>query len=190
MAVPALARSGSASAPRMLQIYLNDHLAGATAGVGLARRMSREHRHTAYSGELTRLKAEVAHDRKALLWCMAVLDVPIRRYKVYGAWAGERITRLRPRGRTRRRSGLNTVLELEAMRLGVEGKALLWRTLLATAVHDSRLETGRLAELLDAAGRQLTTLDSLHARAVSALVSPGTPEPHPEAAPTAEPPSN
>ncbi|GAA2323531.1 hypothetical protein GCM10010376_48530 [Streptomyces violaceusniger] len=30
--------------PRMLSIYLNDHLSGATAGVELARRAGREHR--------------------------------------------------------------------------------------------------------------------------------------------------
>ncbi|MET7902975.1 hypothetical protein [Streptomyces sp. NPDC005336] len=172
MAVPASARSGGAPAPRMLGIYLNDHLAGATAGVGLVRRMAREHRHSAFSGELAKLAVEIAEDRRALLWCMASLDVPVRRYKIYGAWAGERVSRLKPNGRLRRRSGLSTVLELEALRLGVEGKALLWRTLLAAAVHEPRLPTDRLAELLDRAGQQLTTLDSLHSRAVSALVSP------------------
>lgn len=173
MAVPASARSGGAPAPRMLGIYLNDHLAGSTAGVRLARRMAREHRHSAFSGELAKLAVEIAEDRRALLWCMASIDVPVRRYKIYGGLAGELVSRVKPNGRLRRRSGLSTVLELEALRLGVEGKALLWRTLLATAVHEPRLDTGRLAELLDRAGQQLTTLDSLHSRAVSALVSPG-----------------
>ncbi|MGW5699201.1 hypothetical protein ACWEWX_53325, partial [Streptomyces asiaticus] len=73
--------------------------------------------------------------------------------------------------RPRRRTGVNTLVGLEALRMGVEGKALLWRSLLAVAVHDTRLRTDRLAELLERAGQQLTTLDSLHSRAASALIS-------------------
>lgn len=110
-----------------------------------------------------------------LLWCMASLDVPVRRGKVRAARAAERAGRPTPGGRTQRRWGVNTLVGLEALRVGVEGKALLWRSLLAVAVHDTRLRTGRLAELLKRAGQQLTALDSLHSRAASALISADDP---------------
>ncbi|WNE94981.1 hypothetical protein PS467_06275 [Streptomyces luomodiensis] len=175
MAVPAATRSGGIPEPPWLGIYLNDHLAAATAGLVLARRMTRGHRRSAYGGELARLTAQFAQDRRSLLWCMASLDIPVRRAKVYAARAAGRATRLAPGGRPRRRSGVNTLVGLEALRMGVEGKALLWRSLLAVAVHDTRLRTDRLADLLERAGRQLTALDSLHARAASALLSSRAP---------------
>ncbi|MFD8542497.1 hypothetical protein [Streptomyces sp. NPDC059649] len=141
-------------------------MAGATAGVELARRMAREHQGSDFGGELKHLAAEISLDRQALLRLMGSLDVPVRRYKIYGAWAGEKIGRLKPNGRVVRRSGLSTVVELEGMRLGVEGKALLWRALLALAPREPRLDTQRLQELLDGARQQTEALDALHTSAV------------------------
>lgn len=156
---------------RMVAIYLNDHLAGATAGVELGRRMARSHRRSGFGGDLKDLAAEISLDRQALLQLMASLDVPVRRYKIYGAWAGEKASRLKPNGRVLRRSGLSTVVELETLRLGVEGKALLWRTLLDWAPREPRLDTGRLHELLDGARQQTEALDVLHTRATRTFLA-------------------
>jgi hypothetical protein len=157
---------------RMLGIYLNDHLAGATAGVELTRRMAQEHRDTPYADDLENLAKEITQDRLALVRILRDLDVPVQRYKLCGAWVSEKAARMKPNGRLLRRSGLSVVVELEALRLGVQGKALLWRALLATAAHDLRLDAGRLQELLERVDQQIRTLDSLHARATSALLSP------------------
>ncbi|OAH12741.1 hypothetical protein [Streptomyces jeddahensis] len=172
MGVPVRDTSGPVR-ERMLGIYLNDHVAGATGGVELVRRMVKEHRDTAYGPDLEGLATEIAQDRHALLRLLADLDVPARRYKMYGAWLAEKAGRVKPNGRLRRRSGLTVVIELEALRVGVEGKALLWRSLLAAAARDSRLDARRLQELLDRARTQTEVLDSLHSRATSALLSPG-----------------
>ena len=74
----------------LLGIYLNDHLAGATAGAELARRMARSHRGSARedSAALNRLAAEIAQDRSALLTIMAALGITVRAYKVGAAWIG------------------------------------------------------------------------------------------------------
>ena len=64
----------------LLGIYLNDHLAGATAGTELARRMARSHRGREDSGPLNRLAAEIAQDRSALTDIMAALGVTVRAY--------------------------------------------------------------------------------------------------------------
>ncbi|MFC9635375.1 hypothetical protein ACFTY8_40560 [Streptomyces mirabilis] len=166
---------GSGEGPsrqRMLSIYLNDHLAGATTGAELARRMVQEHGDSACGDDLKHLAAEISQDRKALLRLLADLDVPVKRYKVYGAWLGEKVGRVKPNGRVLRRSALTVLVELEAMRLGVQGKALLWRVLLDAAVHDSRLDHDWLEQLLQRARQQIMTLDSLHDRAASALLTP------------------
>ncbi|WP_409468726.1 hypothetical protein [Streptomyces sp. HC307] len=160
---------------RRLDIYLNDHLAGATAGAELARRMVQEHGDSGYGDDLKTLAAEISQDRQALLRLLADLDVPVKHYMVYGAWLGEKIGRVKPNGRLLRRSGLTVLVELEALRLGVQGKALLWRALLSTAAQDSRLDSDRLEQLRQRAGQQIQTLDSLHDRAATALLSPAPP---------------
>ena len=167
---------------KRLVIYLNDHLAGATAGVELARRTAQEHRGSAYGETLERLRKEIAQDRLALVRLLADLDVPVRRYKAYGAWLGEKAARMKPNGRLLRRTGLSLLVEIEALRLGAQGKASLWRGLLAASAQDSRLDADQLEELLRGAVQQVKTLDALHARAATALLFPTT---GPEAAPTA-----
>lgn len=156
-----------------LGIYLNDHLAGATFGVGLAQRVAHQHRHSARTADLRRIADEIAQDRQSLLDVMDVLGAPARRYKVYGGWAGERLGRLKPNGVVFRRSGLSTLIELESLRLGVEGKSLIWRTLLVVAAGEPRLDASRLDLLLDRARDQIDTLETLRRTAAEAVFSSG-----------------
>ncbi|MGR3938554.1 hypothetical protein [Streptomyces sp. BRA346] len=164
------------TSPRVLGIYLNDHAAGATGGAELARRTAREHRQSAFGGDLEDIAAQIMEDREALLDIMADLEVPVRRYKLCGGWLGEKAGRLKPNGRLRHRSRLSTLVELEGLRIGVEGKAMLWHSLLAAADQDTRLDPDRLTELLNRARRQRTVLESLHHAAATALFAPGRPE--------------
>jgi hypothetical protein len=154
-----------------LGIYLNDHLAGATFGIGLARRIAHQHRHSARRDDLERIAEEIAEDRQALLELMEALGVTARRYKIYGGWAAERLGRLKPNGQLYRRSGLSTFIELETLRLGVEGKTLIWRTLLAVAAKEDRLVESRLRVLLDRAREQVDLLETLRLKAAEAVFS-------------------
>ena len=126
----------------LLGIYLNDHLAGATAGTELARRMAASPQLAAAGGALQRLADELAEDRAALLKMMAALGIPVRGYKVYAAWIGEKAGRLKPNGYLLARSPLSSLEELEMLRLGVEGKAAGWRTLRVLADREPRLDSG------------------------------------------------
>ncbi|MEV6319531.1 hypothetical protein [Streptomyces sp. NPDC051776] len=163
------------SASRTLHTYLNDHLAGATAGVELARRMVREYGDSPFGNDLKRLAAEIDQDRQALLRLMFRLEVPARRYKIYGAWVGEKVGRLKPNGRILRRSRISPLLELEALQLGVSGKFLLWESLSLAAADDPRLDAVRLQELLDRARHQLSTLTSLRNEATATILAPTGP---------------
>jgi hypothetical protein len=62
----------------LLGIYLNDHLAGATGGLELARRVAGSHHDPAQRVTLQRLAADITQDRRALLDLMTVLDLPVR----------------------------------------------------------------------------------------------------------------
>ena len=158
----------------LLGIYLNDHLAGATAGTELARRVAASAKHEVDGDVLRGLAAEIAQDRVSLLEFMARLDVPVRAYKVYAAWIGEKAGRLKFNGYLLTRSPLSRLEELEIMRLGVEGKAAGWRTLRSLARTDHRLEPARLDELLARAGHQAEVLEGLRVRAADQLISPQT----------------
>lgn len=160
----------------LLGIYLNDHLAGATAGTELARRMARSHRgrkdsSREDSGPLNRLAAEIAQDRSALITIMAALGITARAYKVGAAWIGEKAGRLKFNGRLLARSPLSDLEELEILRLAVEGKAAGWRTLRARADTDARLDAGHLDELIARAGRQVEELEELRVRAASRILA-------------------
>lgn len=168
MGVPPPRPADPADARKRLGIYLNDHYAGATAGVALARRVAREHADTVYGPELERLAAEIEMDLHALRRVMGDSGIRIRRCKLYTARAVERAGRLKPNGRVVRRAELSTVVELEALLLGVEGKAAGWRTLSRVAEHDSRLDGPRLTELYERARRQADSLRALHATATAA----------------------
>jgi len=151
----------------LLGIYLNDHLAGATGGAALARRLADAERNRPGGEVLARLAAEVEEDRAALLQVMAALDVPVRRYKVVAAWVAERVGRVKPNGHLVSRSPLSRVVELEGMRLGVEGKAACWRTLRVRADRDQRLDAARLDALLTRAATQIDELERLRGRAAA-----------------------
>ena len=151
-------------------IYLNDHLAGATAGTELAHRVARTHQGQDDGSRLRRLAVEVAQDRAALVDIMRVLGIPVRAYKVGAAWVGEKAGRLKFNGHLFTRSPLSFLEELEMMRLGVEGKAAGWRTLRTLAEADQRLDPARLDELIARAQRQSDLLESLRVGAAAQVI--------------------
>jgi hypothetical protein len=169
----ALATGSSRRAEQgLLGIYLNDHLAGATGGAELARRVAA--RREGETGDvLLRLAADIAADRAALLEIMTTLGVPVRAYKVCAGWIGEKAGRLKLNGRLLSRSPLSSLEELELMRLGVTGKAAGWRTLRLLADTDPRLDRGRLDELIARADSQLGLLEDLRVRAARLALGRG-----------------
>jgi hypothetical protein len=164
-ALKATAANIKRSAQDPLGIYLNDHLAGATGGLELARRVARAGQVPAPPVELRQFAQEVAEDRDALVRMMGTLGIPVRGYKVWAAWAGEKAGRLKPNGHLTTRSPLSNLEELELLRLGVEGKAAGWRTLRVLADRDGRLDAAELDELILRARRQADFLEESRIKA-------------------------
>lgn len=152
-------RIGLRSGP--LGIYLNDHLAGAAGGVELARRAAATHRGGPIGEELRRLADEIFADRESLLEIMADLRVPVHRYKFTLGRLAERAGRLKLNGRVTAHSPLSELLELEMLRIGVEGKGAAWKTLRNLADRDARLDKARLDGLVSRARDQSETLENL-----------------------------
>lgn len=152
--------------PSLVGIYLEDHLAGAAAGVALARRIARTHRGTSAWPVVERLAREIAEDREALVAIAKRLGVRRSGYKAISGWLAEKAARLKLNGRLVRPSPLSSVVEYEMLMLGVEGKAAGWRTLGTVALTDRRLDLDELDELHRRARRQAYDLEDLRIQAV------------------------
>ena len=143
---------------RYLPIYLNDHLTGATLGVELARRTRGEN-----DGELEEFLAwlvdQAVEDRAALLSLMRRLGVTPSRAKVAGAWAAEKVGRLKPNGQLTGYSPLSRLVELEGLATGLDGKRSLWLALLEVVGVDARLDRQELERLAERAREQRERLE-------------------------------
>jgi hypothetical protein len=148
-----------------LSIYLNDHLAGATAGVSLARRAAANNRSTDYGHVLEAVAGDIEEDRRALVDVMRRLSVGQDRVKLALAWGAEQASRLKPNGELLGYSPLSRLEELEALSLGVEGKLGMWRALRRTHGDDPRLRGVDLDALVERAQSQRRRLERQRARA-------------------------
>lgn len=150
----------------LLAIYLNDHLAGATLGVELARRLRGSNRDDPRFGPpLSEICAEVEADRETLKAIMDRLGVGQGKLKPLAALLGERVGRLKLNGRLRGYSPLSRLVELEALQMGVVGKRRLWRALERT--HASDLPEVELGALAERATGQLRRLEDLQLKAAA-----------------------
>jgi hypothetical protein len=149
-----------------LAIYLNDHLAGATLGVELARRLRASNEDDPVFGPvLTEVCAEIEADRETLKAVMDRLGVGQSKLKPLAAVLGERLGRLKLNGRVWSYSPLSRLDELELLQIGVVGKRRLWRALEHTHAGDlSGFDLGALAER---ATEQLRRLEALHLKAAA-----------------------
>ncbi|MFN2617638.1 MAG: hypothetical protein ABR581_11030 [Thermoleophilaceae bacterium] len=156
----------------LLAIYLQDHLAGSTGGLELARRARGSNDGTRYGDFLAQLERELAEDREALHDLMERLDVGEHRVKVALAWAAEKAGRLKLNGRLTGYSPLSRLVEVEALMAGVTGKLSGWRSLRALAERDQRLDPVELDRLIARAERQLSSLAE-HQRQAAGEALPG-----------------
>ncbi|PZS34632.1 MAG: hypothetical protein DLM58_05365 [Pseudonocardiales bacterium] len=167
MPQPQRALPTSGPEPGLLAIYLNDHLAGAAGGLALARRLADNHRETSAAADLAWLAEQVAEDRDTLIALMEQLKIPRTKYKEPVAWLAEKVGRFKPNGHLLSRSPLSSVVELEGMRLGIEGKAAGWRSLRTLAEKDKRLDQALVDQMLVRASEQADRVEHLHARAAA-----------------------
>jgi hypothetical protein len=151
-----------------LEIYLNDHLAAATAGVELARRLRASNRGDPVFGEpLSQICADVEADKATLEQAIDGLAYSRSKVKPAAGWAAEKLGRLKPNGQLRGYSPLSRLIELEGLLIGIAGKIGLWETL-------NELGIGRDLDIdfeqqVTRAAAQRAAIDDLHRLAAAAL---------------------
>jgi hypothetical protein len=151
-------------ANKLLRIYLQDHLAGATGGVELVRRAAGANRGTTYGDPLAKLADEIEADRRALESIMDDLGFGADRAKNMAFWAAEKAGRLKLNGRLTGYSPLSRMVELEGLIGGINGKLSLWQALLEIAPEEPRLDADRLTRLLEQGRDQLERIEKLRDR--------------------------
>ncbi|MDX6619201.1 MAG: hypothetical protein QOK36_1587 [Gaiellales bacterium] len=124
-------------AARLLSIYLQDHFAGASAGVSLARRVAQSNGETPAADSLREVAAEVAEDRETLKRLMHDLGINPSLTKTIAAWLGERAARLKPNGRIGGTKAFHRLHELELLSLGIGGKIALWESLRVARIESA-----------------------------------------------------
>jgi len=109
-----------------LDVYLNDHHAGATAGINLAQMAAEEHRgdeHGAFFGEIA---SEIKADHDTLEQLMADLGTEKSATKTAAAEIGSKMMAPKFTGSD---DELNAFVTLETLSIGVEGKVCMWKAL-------------------------------------------------------------
>lgn len=151
----------------LLGIYLNDHLAGATVGLELARRTHSQNKGNEVGRYFEQLIEDLNQDRESLKSVMEALNVPINQAKTAAGWLAEKVGRLKFNGRLIGYSPLSRLEELEALCMGVEGKLSLWRTLKIAAEAEERLEGVDLDGLVRRAEQQRADLERFRVTAAA-----------------------
>jgi hypothetical protein len=144
---------------KLLGSYLNDHLAGATTGVELARRARSSNEGNRFGEFLENLMVEIEQDRETLEHLMDRLDIGKDTLKVAVGWAGEKAGRLKMNGRIVGYSPLSRRIELEGLAVGVFGKLSLWQCLRAVADLDPVIAEFEFDTLIARAQAQLASLE-------------------------------
>jgi hypothetical protein len=150
---------------RYLALYLQDHHAGAEAGVRLVRRC-RDHADPAFVDQLSQLVTDIEDDFRSLKDIMTGLHVDPSVTKQVAGVAAERLGRLKLNGRLLRRSPLSMVVELEGLIGAVAIKRQLWSTLRSLA-GDRREPDSQLDSLIARAEHQRLRLESIHTGVVA-----------------------
>jgi hypothetical protein len=147
-------------ASEALEIYLNDHLAGASAAIQLIERLQSDHAEERHATELARLHNEIEDDIETL---RSILDAVESRHHLVKHAAAQVLEQLSQVKLSKVATGsleLTRLLELETLYLGVHGKRALWRSLRAIG-SNGPLASYDFDGLIDRANSQLEALDRL-----------------------------
>lgn len=146
-------------ADRAMDVYLNDHLAGAMLGSNLAKQIRSHNRGTPLGELMGSLAPQIEEDRQALIGLMQRIDTSRNPVKQAAAWITEKASRTKFWGLTSGEPGLGTFMALESLALGVLGKLSLWRALAEVADQHPAIASVDLDALIDRAQNQYDLLE-------------------------------
>ena len=154
-------------------IYLNDHRAGAAAGIALTKRCRANNHGNELAAVLDRVVVEPQEDARVLTRVAAHENVRANPLKILFGHSGERTARLKLNGRVVGYSPLSRLIELETLPAGIDARRSLWRTLDVAAREG--LETFEFAALGERANDQRRRLVPYHEAAAREALSSSRP---------------
>jgi hypothetical protein len=144
-----------------LDVYLNDHLAGARFGSDLARRLAARMDGTTMNA----LADEIEEDRQTLQQLMDRLGTSRNSVKEAATWVAEKVGHVKLSGLTAGHREFGLFMALETLSLGIEGKRSLWVALADVADQYPELREFDLTALRERAAAQRQVVEAERAAA-------------------------
>lgn len=141
-----------------LDTYLTDHLAGATAGLNLARLAAEEHRQDEHGALFGELAMEIGQDYDVLEQLADDLAADRSAIKTALAEIGSKV--MAPKFTSGDDDELNAFVTLETLSIGVEGKHCMWLALAQIQSDYPALEALDLDDLIARAQSQRERIES------------------------------
>lgn len=144
-----------------LGVYLNDHLAGANAGVEMGRQLQKGVAGEPDAALLGPVGDDIAEDVETLRRLMEHLGVSRSTVKQAVGWVAEKAHRVGLAANVAHGRDMARMLEAESLSLGVEGKLSLWLVLIELVPSHPRLADVDLAGLADRARDQRRRIEAV-----------------------------
>jgi hypothetical protein len=154
-----------------LESYLNDHLAGSVGALELIAHWADVHKGEPLGNFFAETEKEIKADQDTLRDVMRVLGIEESKVRKASAWAAEKVGRARLIIAGGEPDGLELVLTLEGLIMGVTGKKLLWRALSAAKLP--QLNGYNFEELQRRAEQQIQKIETERIRAARQAFSGG-----------------
>jgi hypothetical protein len=165
-------RMSPVTSTAVLGTYLNDHLAGANAGVEMARRLHERAGAGPDAAALGRLAEEIEHDRNELRGLIEQLGEAGHPIKKAAGWFAGKAHRLAVTTLLTGDEDLSMLLETETLALGITGKMALWQALLAVAPAYPQLVEADLIRLAARAREQHSQVETIRLAAARRSFTP------------------
>lgn len=158
--------------PQPLEIYLNDHLGGATGACEIARNAVEKFSTTSHRNFLAEFLTQVEEDRATLEEMINAVGGTPNPVKQAGAWLMEKLSRIKLSPGGLGSEEMSALLTIETLCIGVEGKICLWVALKDIAGDIKELSAFDLEELLARAKSQRDGLEKERLVATRAALLP------------------
>jgi hypothetical protein len=146
-------------ANKAIDLYLNDHLAGATLGTDLGDQIREHAEGTPLARVMATISTQIEEDRQTLIDLMDKLGTSRNPIKQATTWAAEKASRVKFSGASSGEPDQGIFMALESLRLGVEGKLCLWLMLKEVKAQYAELAEVNLDLLAERAAAQRDTLE-------------------------------
>jgi hypothetical protein len=151
--------------------YLNDHLAGAVAAVGLLEQLEKRHAGEPVARFVAGLRADIEADRAELQALMGRLGLSESAPRKAAGWLASKATEAKLWMDDSAGGPLRLLETLEAVAVGVEGKRALWRALAAASEANPRLRGTDFGRLVRRAEEQRDRVEGARLEAARAALA-------------------